>query len=701
MTTTTTTTTTIATAGCAYFSSDIPFSLFTKDSKQGSVHNLNEESKTFLWHQFMLDVLLNVPRSPKDLENVIAACYLVNDYDRNEPIALSQQEIDKFLAEYRSDMVMNWYTRDSFLYRAFNKACRMLNSDAIVLFHPLIKDLSAELKQYYNQQMADGKLALPLTVYRGQTKMDNDELKKIQENIGGLISMHTFLSTTFSCEVACKYVSGADPNTTVLFQITINDTEQGKHMSTFASIAEKSSFKDEIEVLFGVSSVFRIISVQQEDCFWFIELELTTFKQDETVQRFMSEVQTYLYQNSENESIDDKLKFFIHGILEASHATIEVKDLVWESDQMAIDALQTSLAQFMPGWFPNLIASSHVTMDDSNQRIDNEVSKSELFISQELLGNTVDEKLRLLYLGHTYSQKGSFLEALNYWEEAVEIESHMPCSAEMIFNGCVYVQMAAAYFRVNNKIDALDIMEKAIKCLEPFYPLTHRMFATLNFMYGYYLMYNEKLSEAIKYLEKSLNNPYFSENKDFCAQVNTLLASVSIQLGDLDSAKSYCHQAIACKSPSIGAQATLILREIPQLEMLARYNGIDFIRESISRDLLLVQQLISQKNPHLSTARELNDEETWTSEKLISVADHYRHRRNNQRAELYYSKALDKMIETESKSMWNVYKKIVRMGNNSERCWDYFIQQFSKFVFLSSTGIYILAHIISCRIIAI
>ncbi|CAF3391746.1 unnamed protein product [Rotaria sp. Silwood1] len=662
--------------------------------------------------------------------------------------------------------------------------------------------------------MTSGELALPLTVYRGQTKMANDELKKIEENIDGLISMHTFLSTTVHYNVAYDYVFGADPDTTVIFQITVKDTEQGKRMNTFARISQKSSFKDEEEVLFGVSSVFRIISVQQEYCFWFIELESTTFKEDETVQRFMSEIQTYLYQSSgkqvpffvfkqlftidsinyarpfieltrfilvetiqsflaqaykkegrmrelienvpdlhalitmsnaeivrpksriicllfdmlhdflypknnkdqevilfdnnngasllcfggfllltgdlmkgcryfkillENESIDDTMKLFIHRILEASDVVIKDKELVWNSDKMAMKVLETSAAQLMPGWFPNLIASTHVTIDDPNKEIENRVSKSDLLINQESLDNTVDEKLRLIYLGHTYFQKDNFLEALNYWEEAAEIESHMPASAETIYNGSVYIQMAAAYFRLNNKIDALNTMEKAIEYLKSYYPPTHRMFATLNFLHGYYLMYNEKLSEAIKSFNKSLENPHFSNNEDFCALVYTLLVSASMQYGDLDSAEYYCLRAVAYKSTNIGAQAIHILRQIPELKMVAQYNGPDFIREMISGNLQSVQQLISQIHPHSSTISGLNNEETWTFEKFITVADHYRHRKDNEHAELYYSKALDKMTEAESKSMWNVYRKMVRMGSNSDQYQDYFIKQFSKY----------------------
>ncbi len=50
--------------------------------------------------------------------------------------------------------------------------------------------------------------------------------------------------------------------------------------------------------------------------------------------------------------------------------------------------------------------------------------------------------------------------------------------------------MAAAYFRINNISKALNVMKKEMKYLERYYPSTYRMFASFNFLVGYYLMKN-------------------------------------------------------------------------------------------------------------------------------------------------------------------------------------------------------------------
>ncbi|CAF4187013.1 unnamed protein product, partial [Rotaria sp. Silwood2] len=61
------------------FSTKIPFSLFNTNAKQYSLRNLSEESKTFLWHQFMLNVLLSIPRSPTVINDAITGFRLLSE----------------------------------------------------------------------------------------------------------------------------------------------------------------------------------------------------------------------------------------------------------------------------------------------------------------------------------------------------------------------------------------------------------------------------------------------------------------------------------------------------------------------------------------------------------------------------------------------------------------------------------------------
>ncbi|CAF4971050.1 unnamed protein product [Rotaria sp. Silwood1] len=578
-------------------SSYTPFSLFSKDSKQYSLHHLSEDDKTFLWHQFMLDVLLDIPRSLTAKKDIITACsQLANENDVNDGIELKQTDIDDFQTNYTSDSAVN--------------------CDAIISFHSIIKDLNDQLKQLHVQQKKNGKLVLPLTVYRGQTKWGVDEVKKIRANVGGFISMNTFLSTTTDSIVVPAYASGTDKDTSVLFQITVNDTKNDKRLQTFAYIGEKSNMKDENEVLFG-----------------------------------------------------------------ASYVMTQEKELASKAFADALKSIEPQMAQFTPSWFAALTASSHITLHGADQRENQTLHELEPLMNKEQSDNDVPEKLRLLHMGHICSEQQKFVEALNHWEEAVEITAYLPSSLGDILNGAIYLQMAAAYFRLNNKSEALNAMKIAKQRLKSYYPSSHRMFASFNFLYGYYLMQNEKSSAAIECFEKSLENSYFSTNKDFRVTIYTLLAISYIQSNNLDRAEECCRQALEYQSPaSISTQAADLLAEIPQLKIIVKYQNSDYGRQFVRASFRFANKLMSIISPKSSIFPASLDEQTSTYDDLIAFADHYRHRQDYTRAETYYSKALEKMTEIDFKSMWNVYRKIVRMKDDDDDRYRYhFIKQYSKY----------------------
>ncbi|CAF4695110.1 unnamed protein product [Rotaria sp. Silwood2] len=149
----------------------------------------------------------------------------------------------------------------------------------------------------------DVTLVLPLIVYRGQAQWDATELEKLHTNIGGLISMNIFLSTTVDYDVATIYAAGDNRHTFVLYKITVNkiDTINDKQCQTFADISQYSAITDEKEILFSMSTVFKVISIKAEKLFWVIDLELTSYKEDKNVQKLISEVKNYLYQISDEQ----------------------------------------------------------------------------------------------------------------------------------------------------------------------------------------------------------------------------------------------------------------------------------------------------------------------------------------------------------------------------------------------------------------
>jgi hypothetical protein len=83
--------------------------------------------------------------------------------------------------------------------------------------------------------------------------------------------MNTFLSTTTYSPAAITYVEGADEKTAIFFDITVNEPENKERSQIFARIDQDSKIQDEEEVLFGMSSVFKVISVEPYGCFWIVQ----------------------------------------------------------------------------------------------------------------------------------------------------------------------------------------------------------------------------------------------------------------------------------------------------------------------------------------------------------------------------------------------------------------------------------------------
>ncbi|CAF1027262.1 unnamed protein product [Adineta steineri] len=798
----------------SYSSCGIPFSIFRQDLEQYSLcHMKDDDTKTFLWHQFMLDVLFNIPCSPIDNQNIIEASRHVNEIDINDSIDMKQVHIDEFLTTYTSDKSIKWYTRDSFLYRAFNKACRIVDSDLIIQFHSFVKDLNNQLQHLYLQQKDKLYGKRSLTVYRGQAFWNVNELKKFRESKSGdLIAMNTFLSTTINRDVALGFILGADKNTSVMLQITINgEVKNDTRTQIFADIKQFSDYQDEEEILFGMSTVFKLISIEDTDYCMIVNLELTDCKTDENVKKLMNEVKSHLYEISgkqipfyifkqlftttshghfrsftelmkfvladltqifvinmykkeyrmkelidtdnnllefinktnndiirssersicllfdllnrflyssnktrqeqisfnlndkicllcfggflfligesnksiryfeillKNDWIDDELKILIYTLFGAGYTTIEEKELASKYFSHALQSFESSTQT-------SFIRSSHShTLDDPDQQ-GNEIllNIEQSFLHNKQFDNDINEKIRLLILGNRFSEEQKLNEALNHWEEALEIISSIPFTIANIFNGIIYLQMATVYCRLNKTSEALNFMEKGFEYMKCYYPSTHRMFATFYFLYGYFLIQNEKSSQAIKYLEKALVNPYFSTNKDFLSAVYSLLVMGSIQSGNINCAEQYCYKALQYQSSTNSTNMiSIFLEGLPHIKMMVDAQGTDYARQVIGMSLQLGQQMLSKIIQNCNLLPDINDDQTNNFDKFITYADHYRHQQDYRNAEIYYSKALEIMTQLQTNHMWNIYRKMMRMNkNNNCRYRDYFIEQYSKY----------------------
>jgi hypothetical protein len=172
----------------------------------------------------------------------------------------------EFENEYTSNKALRWYTKDTFFYKTLNAALRKQNIHMIFLFREFISDIHRQLQKYQSKNV--------LKVYRGQM-MTIEELERLKQSIGKLISINSFFSTSTNYSKVFSFLHFSGDLERVLFEIKADP----KMATTkpFADISEHSDYHNESEVLFMIGSIFRLESINQNDKqIWIIKMTLST-----------------------------------------------------------------------------------------------------------------------------------------------------------------------------------------------------------------------------------------------------------------------------------------------------------------------------------------------------------------------------------------------------------------------------------------
>ncbi|CAF1048341.1 unnamed protein product [Didymodactylos carnosus] len=248
-----------------------PMSVFSVDETGHSIQDLSEERINFLWFQLLIDILIHVSNTDDQFSKSESKKELIQKcryHYKNNFTEL--KKIDEFTQQYLPSKVIYWYTRDCFMYRLLNKAFRTQDITMILKFRFFISDLYEKLYQMHKNYIQ----TLPMNnivLYRGQ-HMFKTELKKLENSVGGFISMTTFLSTTTSSELALSFATDHPFAASVLFEFDIDVRHMDK--APFADIHQESEMKEENEVLLCVGSIFQIKSVElYTNDLWYISLK--------------------------------------------------------------------------------------------------------------------------------------------------------------------------------------------------------------------------------------------------------------------------------------------------------------------------------------------------------------------------------------------------------------------------------------------
>lgn len=92
--------------------------------------------------------------------------------------------------------------------------------------------------------------------------MNDSEISQMVDNVGGIVSMNGFFSTSRDIEQAIQFATKPSHRKDVVGVILEIDGEVNLDKMIFADIAQYSAFPKEQEVLFDLATIFKIVHVE-------------------------------------------------------------------------------------------------------------------------------------------------------------------------------------------------------------------------------------------------------------------------------------------------------------------------------------------------------------------------------------------------------------------------------------------------------
>lgn len=434
------------------------FSVVKTEYQEKSVKDLNQEQATFMWFQLLIETLILLPKNDKSKQQMIDECRL--HYANNK---IEERKIDDFVNNYTSQSAVSWYTRDSFLYRLLNKALRTENIDDIFKYRFFIADLYQQLNElhtdFIRKRSVDNENDI-LTVYRGQS-MYATEFKKIQDNVGGFISINTFFSTTTSSIVAANFISDGSERPlleSVIFEIDI-DTK--KTTKPFANAQSLSTMQNENEIIFSIGTVFRIESVELiTDIIWQVKLAISE-KDDEHIKEVYSYLQNDLTTNTPSlQTLGDFLREMSKYERAEHYYRLMMNELPAQHEDIPNICNGIGVTYYQRGLYDEAMKYFQDALSMNS-------SKYEVFAAT------------YSNLGLLQREQCQYAAALESFQQAVKIMENNSAKPDIVL-ASMFLNIGNIYDRQGDHREALDYFSKSLDIARSTLPKFHPFFITLH-----------------------------------------------------------------------------------------------------------------------------------------------------------------------------------------------------------------------------
>ncbi|CAF1434529.1 unnamed protein product, partial [Adineta ricciae] len=383
------------------------------------------------------------------------------------------RKIDEFEHSESRFSTFHWWSQDSFVYRLINEALRSRHWSSIMKYRYFIVKLYNEIKKLHQEQFPivhSDDSRNQLLVYRGQ-KLFAHDWKLLENSVGGLVCINSFLSTTLYEGIAMQfaYACREEKTVAVIFRITL---DRRVLSSIFADISGQSSITYEAEVLLSPGVVFRVENIAYDDAFdrWVVNLIATDPDKDSLLSFMLSKsdrtsLGQVLYQTGEYDAARDYCELMLRYTGE--HLT-----------------------------HYSILGNIFKEIKEYDQALENHY-KALKFVTSIYQCSVVYYNLGLAYLG-----KGDYNRALHYHHEAYELEC---VEGETEKLALIYHNMGFAYIKIGALRLGVDYLEKALDIQNSVLPSNHYHLGCTYLNLGDYYRAQNESGQALEYYQHALD----------------------------------------------------------------------------------------------------------------------------------------------------------------------------------------------------
>jgi tetratricopeptide (TPR) repeat protein len=504
------------------------FNFFAQE--QSATRDLTYDAASFLWFQLLQKVLMKTKYDANDMKQMLNYCR--EHYERDAQQRKFFSDIAEFEKTYTSADAINWYTRQSFIYKLINTALRTEDIEALYIFRFYISDLCRQLANEHQKFCIQNKKSPILKLYRG-CHMTLEELDKLHDAIGGMISLNGFVSTTLLKWVAEQFLSHESRRRTevekVLWfieaDICMNDV-------IFAYVAPFSKHPEEEEVLFNIGSAFRIDDVVLDETtnVWHVKatatnagsravseyMELIKHELDETSEKvifgtLLMDMGKYVTAQCYFENLIQRSDKF-HPDLAAFHYNLGLtysfqRDLNL-AEQNFLQALEYQKLNSMKrrNMVRTLNALGWLHQDNGElSKAINFYKKAESICSEKLGYNDLANAQTYTYMGRYYLERQQYNESNTYYERALEI-LRLRLSKQHQRFGIILNEMGDLKRKQGDPKEALKLYQQAEDIFRDILPQHHPCMAYCWSGMGLVFLQLKDIEEAQRYHKKALKS---------------------------------------------------------------------------------------------------------------------------------------------------------------------------------------------------